>query len=194
MSLPWLRQNLNRDFYEHERSRARSFGLWYDKFSASSTKEGSVLDEVSLYSVPVELSSGRKASISEIGNYDFVGLSVLRNNPAYLIIGLLPYGVRRPDDYGLVRIVRPVKKVLVSKSKWAENALLIEEWEGLPSDYPYLDVRYEKRSVQKLFEEKAVHDPVLSQSFQSPIASAPYVPGAVGGVFSCFFGWRFKFC
>ena len=180
---PWLRRNLNRDFYKHEVSRIKSFSSWYDNFNTSLTKENSVLDEVSLYVVPIELASDERASISEIDYYNAVGLSLIRNHDAYVIIGLLPYEMKKPDDYRLIRISKPIKKTIINKKrKEVKNALLIQDWDYLPEDHIYLDIPHEKRIIQKLFEENLISDQTISQSFQSPIASAPYVHGNIGGI------------
>ena len=179
---PWLRQYLNQGFYKHEFKRINQLGPWYNKLRTSRTDENESLEECSFYAIPLELSTVWKASISEVGNYNFIGLSAIRNAPSYLIIGLLPYDTKRPEDYTLINVLKSRKKNLISKRNKIENAILIDDWEYLPSDKPYLDVPYQKNIVQKLIEENLGYDPIISQSLQSPIAGAPYVSGSVGGV------------
>ena len=178
---PWQRQYTNTDFLKYERKRIKEVYLWYEGFRRAS--EGSQIDEVSLYVVPLELSSLWKAAIASYGNYNFFGLSALNNTPTLCLIGLIDRNLKQPDDYRLIRILKSKKVHLYNtKSSFAQPALVVEEWEYLNSDYIYVDVPFEKRIIEKIISENLTSEEHIPVSFQSPIISAPYVVGGIGGV------------
>ncbi len=178
---PWQRQFVNQEFYKHESKRIKDLSLWYQNFSKAT--ENLSIEEASFYVVPVELSSSWKGAITNIGNFNYIGLSGLQNSPHVLLVAILPYTIRRPDDYRLIRITKSRKSNIFDKNTIKVHpTILIEEWEYLPSDQVYLDVPYEKRVVQKIIEENLIHDSQVAKSFQAPILSAPYVDGSIGGV------------
>lgn len=96
---PWQRQYLNVEFYKYERKRIVKAHDWYKK--ARRVGLNSNLDEISLYVVPLELSTSWKAAIAESGNFSYIGLSVLANSPQTSLIGLIPYTVKQPQGYRL---------------------------------------------------------------------------------------------
>ncbi|MBI2147280.1 hypothetical protein HYU19_02265 [Candidatus Woesearchaeota archaeon] len=178
---PWQRQFVNQEFYKHEAKRIEELSKWHHNFLRAA--ENASLEETSFYVVPVELSSSWRGAIINIGDYNYIGLSGLQNSPQVLLVAILPYTTKRPDDYRLIRIIKSKRKdIFDKKTIKIHPAIFIEEWEYLPSDQIYLDIPYEKKVVQKVIEENLIHNSQVAQSFQAPIISAPYVDGSIGGV------------
>lgn len=179
-NLPWKRF-LNFEYLEHENNRLLKLYKWLDEFKRVPKNQS--VDEVSLYVIPMEISSSWEASIAKLTDYGFVGLSALQNSPPIVVIGLLPRLIDRPDDYRLIRITKCRKYYLINdRLRINEPVIIIEDWEYLPSDNIYLDIPYERRVIQKLIEENFVPNSNVSLSFQSPILSAPFAFGSVGGI------------
>ncbi|WP_456478321.1 hypothetical protein [Geoglobus ahangari] len=156
---------------------------WYEKFRRA--RVGESIDEVVLYTVPVALESSWKSAIALLGDYIPIGLSALYNTPSLLLLALVPRDVKLPEDYRLVRILKSKKSALLNERRnMVSHILIIEEWEYVEPDYPYLlmDMDFEKARVKKIFEETLPVDEHDALAFQSPVTSAPYVPGGVGGV------------
>ncbi len=178
---PWKRQYINFEFLTYEQKRIEEVSKWYKKFSKCNVNEP--LDEVSLYTVPVELSTSWKASITELGYDDYIGLSALYNSPQILILALLPRIVELPREYRLIRIIKSKRVNIVNKRlNKVQPAIIIEDWEDLPSDSIYVDISFERRVIEKIISENLVNDKQISLSFQAPITSAPPVHGSFGGV------------
>jgi len=119
-----------------------------------------------------------------------IGLSALYNTPIAINIGLIPTGKKMPEEYSLINIIKSKKTyILNEKLNKSESAILIEEWEELPTDFIYLDIPYEKRIIENLFTENLPLDKEVSRSFQSPILSAPY-DGKVGGISLSSLSWN----
>lgn len=181
---PWDRTFLNADFLKYEQKRLDEVKKWYTIFTKA--PDGSYLDEVVMYTIPVKLSTKLKAAIAMRGDYNYIGLCALYNDLQFPVLALFPRDVRFPDDYRLIRIIKS-KKIHLAKPRSAEliRAILVEDskdWEYLPSDYVYIDVPFEKRLIQKIFEDYLPADRQMAMSLQSPILSAPYVMGDVGGI------------
>lgn len=168
------------EFYKYERKRIREAYDWYKK--ARRIGLNSNLDEISLYVVPLELSTSWKAAIAESRDFIYVGLSVLANSPQTSLIGLIPHTVKQPQEYRLIRMTKSKGNLLYNKRlNDTRFVIIVEEWEYLDSDYVYLDVPYERRVVSKIISEYLIDDEHISLSFQSPIMSAPH-SGAFGGI------------
>jgi len=179
-NFPWKRF-LNYEYLEHENNRLHKLYEWLKDFKKAPKNQS--VDEVSLYVIPLEISSSWEASIARLVDFDFIGLSAFQNSPPVVVVGLLPRIVKCPDDYKLIRIMKSRKYYLRNeKLKINEPVLVIEDWEYLPSDSIYLDIPYEKRIIQKLLKENLVPNDNVSLAFQSPILSAPFVFGSVGGI------------
>ena len=115
--------------------------------------------------------------------YNYVGLSALCDSSQILLIGVLPYTTKQPQEYGLIEITKSKKNNLVNKKlNMVEPALVIDEWEPLKSYHRYKDVPYEKGIVQKVLKENLIPDEQISSSLQCPIISAPKVFGSIGGI------------
>jgi len=183
---PWQRQYFNIDCLEYEIKRINELFEWRKKFRKAENNAG--LDSVSFYAVPMEIHSSWEATIATYGvatseNYNYIGLSALFNDPQALVFAILPYTIKQPQEYRLIEITKSKKINLVNeKLNMVEPVLIIEDWDYLKSDYIYVDVPYEKGIVQKVLKENLTLDEQVSLSFQSPIISAPYVSGSIGGV------------
>jgi hypothetical protein len=179
--LPWKRF-LNREFLNYERVRIKRLSKFRRDFSKE--YENKILKkEASFYTIPIELSSSWKGCIAKIGNFNFIGLSALQNSPQVLMIAILPYTIKQPKDYRLINIKKSRKINLINnRNNSVEAAILIEDWEYLPSDKIYRDIPYEKKIIQNVFKENLIHDNQISSSFQAPIMSSPYVPRSIGGI------------
>ena len=187
---PWDRQYLNVEFLEFEKIRVSKVEDWYKEFNRS--ENGKSLEEVSLYVVPLAMDSSWNVAIESQTNSNSIGLSALFNTPIAVIIGLIPSGKNMPDNYSLINIIKSKKSYIYNeKLNKSESAILIEEWEELPSDSVYLDVPYEKRIIENLFTENLPLDKEISRSFQAPILSAPY-DGKVGGISLSSLSWNSK--
>ncbi len=179
--LPWKRQYLNVEFLNYEQKRIKDLVKWRNNFLKAS--EGQNLDEVSFYTIPIELSIFWKGAIGEKGNYNYIGLSGLQNSPAVLAIALISYDIKQPLDYKLIRITKSKKSYIINKRfNLVQEIIVIEEWEYLDSDKIYIDVPYEKNNIQKLIKENLTSDENISISFQSPLMSSPYISGGIGGI------------
>ncbi len=181
-SLPWKRQYLNQEFLNYEQKRINDLVKWRVHFSKSENNQK--LDEVSFYTIPIELSSSWKAAIIEEGNYNYMGLSGLQNSPAVLAVALIPRDLKKqPSDYKLIQITKSKKSYLMNKRNGLiQPVIIIEDWDPLESDKIYVDVPHEKNHIQNIIKENLVAENNLSLSFQSPLMSSPYVPGSIGGI------------
>ncbi len=183
---PWERQYLNHQFLEYEQKRILKLSEWQNKIKNAAVN--TILEEASLYTIPIELSSAWKAAITDYGDFKYVGLSALYNSPQILLIALLPISIKPPHDYRLIDVKRAKKINIFNKRlNMREPMIIIEEktdWEYLKSDsiYKYMDISYERNVVQKIIEENLIHDERISVAFQTPILSAPPVRGSVGGI------------
>jgi len=178
---PWKRQYLNQEFLKCEQKRIKELVKWRSNFHKK--QKGDELEEVSFYSVPVELNSFWKGAIAEEGEYNYIGLSGLQNSPSILTLGLIPLDVKQPPEYSLIYITKAKKSFLHNKNNnFVYPVIIIEAWEILSSDKLYVDVPYEKSHIQKLIKENLIGDENTSLSFQSPILSSPYVAGSIGGI------------
>ncbi len=187
---PWNRQYLNIEFLEYEKKRIIKVEEWYKEFNRS--EKGSPLQEISFYVVPLKMDSSWNIAIESQTNCFAMGLSTLYNTPIAVSIGLISSKNNMPDNYSLINITRSKKTYIYNeKLNNSESAILIEEWEELPSDSIYLDVPFEKRIIENLFTENLPLGKEISRSFQAPILSAPY-DGKVGGISLSSLSWNSK--
>jgi len=188
--LPWDRQYLNIEFLEYEKKRIIKVEEWYKEFNRS--EKGNPLQEISFYVVPLRMDSSWNIAIESQTNCVAIGLSTLYNTPIAVTIGLISLKNNMPDNYSLINITK-LKKTYIYNEKLnkSESAILIEEWEELPSDSIYLDVPFEKRIIENLFTENLPLGKEISRSFQAPILSAPY-DGKVGGISLSSLSWNSK--
>ena len=178
---PWKRQFLNLEFLKYEEKRVNDCANWHKKFIKS--EKGSDLDQISFYTVPIEIKSSWKAAIADFGNFKYVGLSALYNSSPAMTIALIPDSIKQPQDYRLIEITKSKRENVVNiKQNIVEPVAVIENWDYLKSDTIYVDVPYEKKIIQNIFNENLINDDKISLSFQSPIISAPYVDGSIGGI------------
>ena len=187
---PWERAYLNIEFLEYEKKRICKVKEWYKDFNRSDNKK--YLKEISLYVVPVSMDSSWNVAIESQTNSKSIGLSALYNTPIAINVGLIPNDKKIPEEYSLINIIKSKKTYIFNeKLNKCESAILIEEWEELPTDSVYLDVPYEKRLIENLFIENLPLDKEISRSFQAPILSAPY-DGKVGGISLSSLSWNSK--
>jgi len=150
-----------------------------------STRKPNDLPTASFYAVPIVLTGTWKASIAEIGNYNYYGLSTLACSPHAMIIGLFPYSSNQPNEYSLIEIRNPKREYVFNKKlNILQPVLIIKEdgWDYLRSDTIYVDVPFEKGIINKILNEELIGEKHLISSIQAPILSAPYVQGSQGGV------------
>ena len=177
---PWERQYVDWDFLAHEKKRIDDISKWYKTFQKVDYKDNNV--DISLYAVPVELSSSWKAAIVE-NNMNYMGLATLPNSPQHLLMCLIPYDKKQPQEYGPIKITSSKRIRIYNKHyKEYEYALVIEDWEPLKSDFIYIDVPYEKQIINNILKETLIDDKKITSSLQAPIISAPYLNGALGGI------------
>jgi len=187
-NFPWDRSYLNIEFLEYEKKRICKVEEWYKDFNRSDNKK--YLGEISFYVVPLSMDSSWNVAIESQTSSKPIGLSALYNTPIAINIGLIPTGKKMPEEYSLINIIKSKKTyILNEKLNKSESAILIEEWEELPTDCIYLDIPYEKRIIENLFTENLPLDKGVSRSFQSPILSAPY-DGKVGGISLSSLSWN----
>ncbi len=178
---PWQRQYLNYEFLGYEEKRIKDCEKWYKTFIKAESGNG--LDYASFYVVPMEISSSWKAAIADFGNCKYVGLSALYNSPSVMVTALIPYAIKQPQEYRLIEIVKSKRMNIVNrKTSQVERVLVIESWNPLESDSIYVDIPYEKQIIQNILNENLIDNDQISQSFQMPIISAPYVEGSIGGI------------
>ncbi len=187
---PWDRKYVNVEFLEYEKKRINKLEKWLKDFNRS--EYGTLLEEVSFYVVPLKIDSSWNVATESQTNSRLIGLSALFNTPIAVSIGLIPFEKDAPEEYALINITKS-KKLYVynAKLKKSESAILIEDWEELPSDSVYLDVPYEKRLIENLFAENLPLDKEISRSFQAPLLSAPY-DGNLGGISLSSLSWNSK--
>lgn len=177
----WQRQYLNCEFLKYEEKMIRDCEKWYRIFIKA--ENGSNLDYASFYAVPMEISSSWKAAIADSGSYRYVGLSALYNSPSVTVMALVPYTVKQPQEYRLIEITKSKRMNVVNRRlNHVQPVVVIEDWDYLESDHIYIDVPYEKQIIQHILNENLIDNDQISQSFQSPIISAPYVDGSIGGI------------
>ena len=183
---PWQRQFLNVDFLKYEKKRIQDVAKWYSKFQK--VKVGQKLEEVYYYVTPTELSSEWKGAIASKGNYNFVGLSALKNCLQVQILMLFPKEKSAPRDYSLIRISGAKKDYIHNEKKGeAQYIIMSDEFQEQDPSLVYLDVPYEKKVISKFIKENLVNDDFIANSFQPTISGSPYVVNKKGGVsFSAF--------
>jgi hypothetical protein len=177
---PWERRHLNVDFLKYEQKRIDDVKRWYDKFEKA--KVGDTLEEVSYYVVPLEIDSNWKAEIS-LRNLNYIGVSALKNSLQIGLIVLLPKDQTIPKDYSLIKILKSKKDAIFPKNGTrGVYVIYAEEIQKLDSASIYVDVPYEKRSINKFFLENFGNDEVIADSFQPVISSSPYQVNYKGGI------------
>jgi hypothetical protein len=188
-SYPWQRQYLNVDFLKYEVKRVKDVREWYNQFQKA--RVGDSLGEVYYYVVPVELNSAWKAAVAEKGDYNYVGLSALKNCLQIQLLMLVPESLSSPKEYSLIRIAKSKKEYVHNVTRnIAEWVILLEEYQEIDPSYLYVDVPFEKRSIGKFIRENIVNDEHIADSFQPVVSSAPFVANKKGGVsLSSFQGW-----
>lgn len=178
---PWNRQFINWEFLNFERKRIEKLQEWYKKFQKSN--QTSQVLSVQLYVVPIEINSYWRSAIAELGFTRFVGLSAFPNSSQILVIALLTDQTKTPKQYSLIEIQNPWKSILYNRfDNLAIPVIIVEDWEVLSADSIYQDIPYEKGIVDKILKEGSIQEEQISLSFQSPILSAPYVQGNIGGI------------
>lgn len=183
---PWQRQFLNIDFLKYEKKRIRDVGKWYYDFQKS--KVGDSLNEVYYYITPLDLDSEWKAAIASKRDYDYVGLSALKNCLQVQLIMLIPKDKAVPRDYSLIRISKSKKDFIHNEKKnEAEYVIISDDFKEEDSSLVYVDVPFEKRIISKFIKENLVNDDLIADSFQPTLSGSPYVVNKKGGIsFSAF--------
>jgi len=183
---PWQRQFLNIDFLKYEKKRIEDVGKWYYDFQKS--KVGDSLNEVYYYVIPSELDSEWKVAIASKGNYNYVGLSALKNCLQLQLIMLIPKDKAIPRDYSLIRISNSKKEFIHNEKKnEAEYVIISDNFQEEDSALIYVDIPFEKRIISKFIKENLVNDDLIADSLQPTISGSPYVVNKKGGIsFSAF--------
>lgn len=180
-ALPWARKYVNLEFLEYEKKIIRDRGRWIKKYNK--TENNGDLEEISFYTVPIDLPNPWKTTMAENESFSYTGLSALYNTLLHPLIALFPHSITKPMEFRLIRITSSKKTYLFNKiSNQSEPAIIIGDWDYLPSDRIYVDISYEEKIISKLFEENLINDKQLALSFQSPITSAPYMGESTGGI------------
>ncbi len=178
---PWQRQYTNCEFLKYEEKRIRECQDWYKKFLK--TEIGGGLGTVSFYAVPMELPSSWKAAITDSGISRYIGLSALLNSPSVMAVALVSPATKQPHEYRLIEVTKSRRLNIINKQlNMVAPVVVIETWDYLESDSIYVDIPYEKKIIQNIISENLIDSPQISLSFQSPILSAPYVNGSIGGI------------
>jgi len=169
------------EFLRHEVAQIKKSKEWY--FTFLKKPINCQLDEALFYTVPVEIDSSWRAAISTKGNYNYVGLSCIKNCPEIVLIALFPFEIKQPSEYQLINLVKS-KKIVIENQKRdiMEYALIVEDWYPVNSDKVYHDIKVEPNVVQKLLKQNLSIYGSNALSFQSPLMSSPYVKGSVGGI------------
>jgi len=183
-SLPWDRQFTNFEFLRTEKKRLVETEKWYTVYFKAKVMDA--LPEVMYYVLPTELPGNWCSVVNDSGDYQYKGLSCLKNSPQFPLIALFPMGVKLPDDYSLIRIISS-KKVILMNNRLpmqynCEYAVLIESFEQLPSDYIYQDVPFDKTLISDILYKNLGQDEYVAKSLQSPLLSSPFVMGKYGGI------------
>lgn len=183
---PWQRQFLNIDFLKYEKKRIKDVRKWYYDFQKSKIK--SSLNEVHYYVTPLDLNSEWKAAIASKKNYNYVGLSALKNCLQVQLIMLIPKDKAVPKDYSLIRISKSKKDFIHNEKKnEVESVIISDDFQEEDPSFVYLDVPFEKRIISKFIKENLVNDDLIADSFQPTISGSPYVVNKKGGIsFSAF--------
>ena len=183
---PWQRQFLNIDFLKYEKKRIKDVGKWYSVFQK--LKIGSSLNEVYYYVIPLELDSEWKVAIASKGNYNYVGLSALKNCLQVQLIMLILKDKAIPRDYSLIRISKSKKDFIHNERKnEAKYVIISDDFQEEDPSLVYVDVPFEKRVISKFIKENLVNDNLIADSFQPTISGSPYVVNKKGGIsFSAF--------
>jgi hypothetical protein len=94
--------------------------------------------------------------------------------------------LKNPVDFSLIKITSSTKQALLdfsTKSTTGTYAIMVNDWEEMRIDYPYMDIPFEPKIISKLFEESLGAEPLIAESLQSPLASCPNSVGNVGGIY-----------
>jgi hypothetical protein len=175
---PWNRQYLNWEFLKYEKKRIQTLQNWYKIF-----QKNKQLDNVELYVIPLEINSYWKSAFANSGFTKYVGLAAFYNSSQILMVALLPELTSRPKDYSLIEIQNPSKYFIYNKYyNVTIPVIILEDWVSLKSDSIYIDIPYEKGIIDKVLNETFILDEKIALSLQSPIMSAPYKSGSIGGV------------
>lgn len=175
---PWDRQHLNVDFLKFEQKRINNTKDWYNKFQKASL--GDTLEDVDYFVVPISLDSYRKAEIFS-RNYNYVGVSALKNSLQMGLILVFPEGTKLPKEYSLIKIYSPIKEVISNKDNTGLYIIYAEKFERLDPSTLYVDVPSENKSVHKFFLEN-FHEDDVARTFQPVISSSPYQVENKGGI------------
>lgn len=183
---PWQRQFLNIDFLKYEQKRIKDASKWYYDFQKS--KVGASLAEVYYYVTPLDLNSEWKAAIASKGDYNYVGLSALKNCLQVQLIMLIPKDKPIPRDYSFIRILQSKKDFIHNEKKnEAKYIITSDNFQEEDPALVYIDVPFEKRVISKFLKENLVNDDLIADSFQPTISGSPYVVNKKGGIsFSAF--------
>lgn len=177
------RQFLNLEFLKVESANIKKVRKWYNQYLKA--KEYESLEEVNYYCLPARISGLWKENEELKNQFQYKGLSALRNSPQIPIIGLFPKE-KKISDHSFIRIIQSKKKILFNKNlpqgKNCEFAIIIEDFEELPIEKIYEDLPFEKQRISSLFLNNLGGDKFLSQSLAMPLLSAPISLNVPGGI------------
>lgn len=185
-NFPWQRQHLNVDFLKYEQKRIKETSEWYFN-EWQRAKIGESLKEVYYYAIPIDVDSSLKVAISSKGNYNFCGLSALKNCLQIQLLMLLPQTKNIPKPNSLIRINKSKKDFIHNeKNNRVEYVIIVEDFEEVDSSYIYVDIPHEKKDIYKFMKENMINDDLIISSFQPTISGSPYTNRKGGISFSAF--------
>ena len=179
---PWERSYFEREFLKFEKKRINEVRPWWKIFLKK--QDYSKLEEVAFYTLPIQgqISRSWRAAIADEEGYSHIGLSVFSNSPQMVLFGLIPYGVERPRDYELIRLINPQKIIIFNKRiNQARNMVMFSEWSYEESDTVYQGLKVEKNIISKIFTENNFNDYNFAKCLQQPVVSSPIIE-KVGGI------------
>lgn len=185
---PWQRQFLNLDFLKYEQKRINDVEKWFREFQRAPI--GKRLEEVYYYAIPLpKIESNLKVGIALKGDYNYIGLSALKNCVNFELLMLMPKEIKIPKDYSLIRILGSFKDFInYAGSNYGQYIIVAERIEEQDPALVYLDVPHENRGISKFIKENLINDEFWADSFQPSISGSPYKLNEGGGIsFSAFF-------
>ncbi len=179
----WDRKFLNSDFLRYEEKRIKDVSDWYSRF-LNQLYQSNSNDEVKVFVLEIgQLDSDLLASIALKGNYNYYGISALRNDIQNPLIILIPQTKKQPTLNSLIRITSYKKDYLdVGRTNRPRRILIVEEFIEEDPISIYQDIPFERRPIRKFIYENIIKDDLLPQSFQPLISSSPAIINKSGGI------------
>lgn len=189
---PWFKDSsaalpkdryLNKDFLKSEQRRIESAREWDKRYRKAD--RGDILDEYVTYVIPTDTSKILRREVNEQG-FKILGTSALRNSVQLQKLALFPEDMQLPADYSLIRILEPVKEVVLFKGDiYGADAIIVKEFDPLPIDYIYRNMESRAIDIFDLLEDCLGGDDLMTHSVHAPMISSPQNLTGTGGIGSC---------